>query len=106
MKELEQYGIGMSSSFHRYPGVDNPLPLKQCNNCTFWARRFDRGPENTVVGECRKNTPVVGEKMRVFPVTYDDDFCGNHLYRYDALKVALDAYKAGKESLQKEGSVK
>lgn len=56
----------------------------QCKTCRFWRKPMDR-----ISGECRRNAPkpigwVAGNDDEeniprveaVWPVTFDDDFCG------------------------------
>ncbi len=51
---------------------------KSCESCRWWVRLHDGN-----VGDCRKEPPRFikeGEQynMRIWPNTYDIDFCGEH----------------------------
>jgi hypothetical protein len=52
--------------------------ILQCMTCIFW-RKMD---QSDGAGECERNAPVVNptdeEHKRIFPITYDSDYCGEY----------------------------
>ena len=48
-----------------------------CKTCQFFSIH-NSDPTLEPIGDCRRNSPVVGDAPATFPTTYDDEWCGEH----------------------------